>query len=45
VEVYNAASALVSSSQDLESHTIGRSQLPAGVYIVRINNFVTKVSL
>lgn len=45
VEVYNAAGALVSSSQASESHTIGRSQLPAGVYIVRINNFVTKVSL
>lgn len=45
VEVYNASGALVSASKAAESHTIGRSELPAGVYIVKINNFVTKVSL
>ena len=45
VELYNIAGALVSSTKSEGSHTIGRSELPGGVYIVKINNFVTKISL
>lgn len=45
VEVYNAAGSLVMASKASESLSISRSEIPAGVYIVKINNFVTKVSL
>lgn len=43
-EVYAISGSLVSAMECSGSLSIGRSELPAGVYIVKINEFVTKVT-
>lgn len=45
VEVFNTAGSLVAAAKASDTYTISRSELASGVYIVKINNFVTKVSL
>ncbi len=45
VQIFNTAGTLVAAAKASGTHTISRSELASGVYIVKINNFVTKVSL
>ncbi len=44
VEVFSASGAAVKALRASGNLTLDRSELPSGVYIVRINNFVTKVA-
>ncbi len=44
VEVYNASGAAVLTAKASGSFTLDRAEFPGGVYIVKINKFVTKVA-